>query len=824
MKPKIGRYVVTVIVILLAFARIWLQMYDMQVLNANAYVTNAESKTTKTITLTGKRGTIYDANLIPLAYDKLAYDVQFYRDPSKTSAEDRAAYTQVIWETIQLIEANGKSTIDGFWLEKGEDGKWHFNTGTENEAVAAKRISQWRGNFYLSEAYYPEQVLFDTLCENYSVPKGLSEEDKVKILTVWQQSRMYNYLSVPVTIAYNVGYETVAEIEARSNELKGISIQESTTRVYPKGPVAAHVVGYISKISGQDTLKSYLERGYPNDAQVGMTGIESSMEDQLSPNLAKRQGKRVVEINNRGKIIREIEYQAPVDGNDVVLTLDTQLQEVMENALEANIKAINAGQQQIMQTAEWRRLNREELIKYELQGKEVETAKTGAAVAMDPYSGRVYALASYPSYDLTMFEGGTVDLDMWRELQNDERNPMYNRAISARDTPGSIFKLCTALGSLSEGVLTLDERISDMSPFTKTGDTSHQPSCWIGRSNRGKHANQTIVEGLKNSCNYFFFECGFRLGSDKLTKWAALLGLTSRTGIELPSESTSFVGNQLMLYDSNRAIDDQYTSKPYYAAFVIKRKLREIGVDRGIAYDEDRLNRVAKEMLDLVNQEGTKEEWIPQIRQLLLEEMNIPARYISNHFLVNEFYSYIQDLRWTASETIQAAIGQSITEVTPIAVSRYVSTIANGGTVYDAQVIDKIISPTGEVVLQREPGVVNRLSGVSRYIAAIQEGMKEVTSVENDGTAAQQFAKAGDLHIAAKTGTAQRSDVDIENNSWLITYAPYEDPQIVVVVYIQNGYAGARSASTAIKTIRYFQEQRKKTEDASVPKPNAIAK
>ncbi len=804
--------------ILLVFAVVFFKMYDMLVASGESYAQQAASKTTRSITLTGMRGTIYDSNMTPLAYDKRSYNVQFYRDPTLSSDENRAEYTNAILDAIRLIESNGKKTITGFWLEKGADGAWHFNTGTDNPTAAAKREEQWRANFYLTGV--PEDQLFQKLCENYAIP-DISDEEKVKVLTVWQQSRMYNYLSQPVTIAYNVDFETVSEIEVRANDLPGITIAESSTRVYPKKTLAAHTIGYIAKISGDEAMEAYKEKGYANDALVGQTGIEYSMEDQLTPYITYRQGKRVVEVNNRGKIIREISYQAPLDGNDAILTIDTQLQAVMEENLEKNINYIRAEQDALVKSYAWKKANQEELRKYAAAGKEVQTAQTGAMIAIDPHTGKVLAMASYPGFDLSMFSEG-VDPAVWNELVSDARNPLYNRVVSTRDTPGSIFKLVTALGSLMEGKLTLDEEITDKGPFKGT-DLSYQPSCWISPGQRYKHANQTVIDGIKNSCNYFFFTVGYRMGSEKLTKWAALLGLTSRTGIELPNESTSFVGNQLMLYDSDRAIDKQYTSKPIYSAYMIKKALKRIGDDRGIEYDEERTDQVTKQLLDVVTTEGDKSTWPGKIQKILLEEMNLPSRYISNHFLVNEFYYYINDLRWTSNETIMAAIGQSITQVTPAAIARYVAAICNGGTVYDLHVLDKVVSPSGNVILEKEPTVVNHISGAKSYLAAIQEGMKEVTSVENDGTAASYFSKSN-AYIAAKTGTAQRTNLDVENNSWLVAYAPYNaDPEIVVISYIQNGYAGAKSAPGVIRTIEYYLNSLKKTDTATVAQADRLA-
>lgn len=229
-------------------------------------------------------------------------------------------------------------------------------------------------------------------------------------------------------------------------------------------------------------------------------------------------------------------------------------------------------------------------------------------------------------------------------------------------------------------------------------------------------------------------------------------------------------------------------------------------------------------ILDLVNQEGTKEEWNQPIREILMEQMNLPSSYIQSHYMVNTFVSYINDLRWTASETVMAAIGQSITQITPVAAARYVSAVANGGTVYDAQIVDKIVSPSGEIVVEKEPVVANRITGAADYLAAIQAGMQDVTDPDAGGTASSRFAKAK-YAPAAKTGTAQRSDIDIENNSWLVTYAPKTGtPEIVVVVYIQNGYAGSYSSSTAIATIDYYLDSiYEKSDTLTVPQANTLA-
>ena len=189
---------------------------------------------------------------------------------------------------------------------------------------------------------------------------------------------------------------------------------------------------------------------------------------------------------------------------------------------------------------------------------------------------------------------------------------------------------------------------------------------------------------------------------------------------------------------------------------------------------------------------------------------------------LNTINTYLNDLKWTPTETIMVGIGQSITQVTPIAVARYVSAIANNGTVYDAQIIDKVIDAQGNVVLEKQPVIANQIITSQAYFDAIHEGMREVTAVENDGTAADQFKNAR-YKIAAKTGTAQRTDLDLENNAWLVTYAPADDPKIVVVVYIQNGYAGAYASQAAITTIEYYLDSLNYTEPVTVQTDDSLA-
>lgn len=811
-KPEMHRYFIqrTLIlagILLVVFGAIFIRLGYMVRVGGDTYSETASTKATKSIALYGRRGTIYDANLVPLAYDRTSYDVTFYRNPSRTKDSDREAYTQVLLKVIQLVEANGKSTVNDFWMKKDENGKWVFSSGSESETVEAKRKEQWRSNFSLSKN--DEANWFKTLCDKYFIPANLDDDMKVKILALWQESRMNNYNSTPCTIATDVGFQTVSEIEVRSMELDGIEISESTSRVYPQGTTACHIIGYVSKIS-TNALEEYRAKGYPNDALIGSDGIERSLEDQLSPYISYRQGQRVIERNTRGKVVRELDYVAPTDGNSVVLTIDVDLQNVMREALVDNIEYIRGMQEETVASDRWQRRKADILAQYAEEEREISYANSGALVAMDPNSGRVLGMVSYPDYDLSYFNGGVISLSDWDKIR-EGNDPLYNRAISTKDSPGSIFKLVTALAALSEGKTTLEERIDCLGSFGLT-DPSHPSKCWT--TDTSKHQNQTVVEALKNSCNFYFYTMGYRLGSAKIYKWAAALGLTSKTNIELPGETTSFVGNQSMLYDPDVAIEDQYTAKPQLAANAIRRLIDKIGKERNIEYSQERIDEVVKKLLDIAVSYDTKYDWRRPIREILLYDLNLPVDYIVANYIGNTITTYIQELQWTPNESIMLAIGYSITQVSPIAVARYTAAIANGGTVYDAQIVDKIIAPDGTVVLDKQPVVANRIQTNEAYFAAIKRGMEDVTSPEENGTAAKFYE--GIDYIAAKTGTSQRTLLDVENNAWQVAYAPKEDPQIVVVAYVQNGYQGAYTSQMIRTTIEYYLTHMNRTENANL--------
>jgi len=808
------RFRLIYLIFFILFVVIAMQLSNLQIENGEQYESSAQDRATKTLALTGSRGSIYDANGVVMAYDQVCYNVTFYREPGNNSSAARKVYSDAIWQAICLIEENGGTVIDDFAVYLDENGAWALNFNTESEEIFAAREELWRKNFYITDMEkYPTQVLFDTLCQWYCVPEELDYESRHKILSVWQEMQMHAFLGNPIVIAENVSFETVAKLSALKADLSGIDIQQDTQRVYPLGETAAHIIGYMGKMQSEETLALYKAMGYSSDDTIGITGIESTMEQELSANMSFRRGSQIVEVDANGAATQVLSYQPASNGNNVILTIDLEFQRVVEKALADNIEATR-----VIQHAEYE-ANQEEYDALVAQrgGSPIKYAQTGAAVVMEVDSGRVLALASAPSYDLSLFEGG-ISTENYQMLIGDERSPLFNKAISSRETPGSVFKMVTALAGLEEQVITETEIINDEGRYDKY-DAVNGPRCWT--SVPTQHSDQTVLEAIRNSCNYYFYEVADRLGIDRLSLWTTQLGLTLKTNVELTGESTGVVGSQSTLYDPEKTLAQQGS-----AAKTVENNLRAllvgVGDELGRAYDEERIDRVVESLMQLVGTYSQQEQLDP-IRDILLSELGLTSADISQRYLVNQVASYINDLRWTPTQTIMTGIGQAITQVTPIAVARYISAIANGGTVYEANIVDRVVSDDGRTVMQSEPTVISELGDISDSLKIIQNGMHGVTSQEDHGTAYKHFVdyKYTD-QIGAKTGTAQVSRIDLENHSWFVAYAPFDDPQIAVVVFIPNGYSGASSAPAIKDIIEYYLDKAQIQRDESIYLPGVL--
>lgn len=665
----------------------------------------------------------------------------------------------------------------------------------------------------------PEEI-YNYMRRLYQIPEEMSYEEARKVLSIWQEVQLMTYRAyVPVTIAYDVSVETVAEVETRSMELEGMSTAEGSVRVYPKLTLAAHSIGYMGKMTNAETVEAMVAKGYSMDDTIGISGIEASMEGYLNGNETDHQGKQEVEVSSSGKVIRVLNTQPAVDGDDVVLTLDMELQQVATQALQKNIENVRAEQERILS---------ENLETYQKKAKDndvsnIKLAETGSVVVMDIKTGEVLAIDSNPSYDLNLFTGG-ISTEDYKSLSEDPRLPLFNRAIASKTMPGSIFKMSIALAGLEEGVVTIDEEIDDEGPYTKyTTTTVGAPRCWVNPY-YSRHADCDVVKALEVSCNYYFFTVADRLGIDLINKWCSKLGLDTLTGIEIPGETAGQIGGQKVLFDNTKENIGTGVARLVFNQLV--RQLRGYCEKLEKEVDDAALETCAEKLLRIIDDREVS-EWKSDILRIMREDLGIAETVTNNNYWHAEIYSILLELRWNPNQTVRTGIGQAVVSVTPIAVARYMSALLNGGKVYNATIIKRIVDAAGKVVKEEEPQLVEDLGVSAQNLEAIKEGMKKVVSLEDGGTAgtAYQNFKYVD-QVGGKTGSAQVStsenNIDLENTAWHVAFAPYDDPEIVVVVCIPNGKAGSMAVSTAQDIIEFYLDRKYNVAKENIPGTNEL--
>lgn len=815
------RFAILALVLLIMFGLLIKELYALTIIEGESYYLNSQKSSVNTITLRGKRGSIYDRNGLVLAYDETSYNVEFLRDGDKRSNYDSAVYTESLISAIEVIERNGGETIDTCYIKKNEQGELYYDFGTSSEKASISRYRNFcnacgfvipknsDGSEKDTSEWISAEEAYLSLRKSWFIPSDLTFDEAVKVISIRQEVLLNDYKSYePITIAYDVSMAAVAELEML--KLEGISTVKSTVRVYPYGTTAAHILGYCQSLS-EDNLEYYLDLGYARDSMVGVSGIEATMEEYLTGNSTEHHGEIRLRTNANMSVIEVIGRTEPTDGDDVTLSIDLQLQLVTEAALEHVINSINEKQQAKIDP-DGDGVYDGDYAEY----TDIQTAKTGAIVVMDVNTGEVLAMASYPSYDPNWFISGLTPEQAEFLYTNEYASlttPTRNKAISMKLAPGSIFKMCTGFAGLIEGATTLGETISDESPYylrdPETGELilSNPVKCWTTRPDR--HADQTVIEALKNSCNYYFCEIANRLGIDKLQYWASRFGLDSYTGIELTGETAGIIGGQAALYDNTKLHNEQKTSIPLLVFNKLCTMLEGYQHERGVESDRAAIEVCADKLMQL--QDGSLVGKGAAIRTILSEELGIPDGITRSKGWVNEITSLLNELQWKSSYTIRTGIGQSILLVTPVAAVRYAAAIANGGTVYDAHIVSRIIDCDGNTVLKVEPRVKNRIEAPEEYWDAIRRGMAGVVSPEDGGTAAsafsEEFAEMGYLErISGKTGSAQVGNVtiDIQNTSWFVAFAPNDAPEIAICVCIPNGLSGSSSAGAIEEILTYY--------------------
>ena len=307
--------------------------------------------------------------------------------------------------------------------------------------------------------------------------------DPASIAEIVERNRHYPS-SRPIVVVQDASLAQVAAVTARKVELPGLVVEQVPTRHYPAATSGAHALGYVGEVTGVQLSLDHFE-GLRSGDIVGHAGIEYTYNAELMG----MDGSRHVIVNSRGREIETIREIAPIEGRQLQLTIDLDLQRAAEEAFEA-------------------------------------AGFDGSAVVMDPVSGEVLALVSRPAYDPNAFASG-IDAAAWTALTGDPLNPLQNRALRGRYAPGSTFKIVVAIAALEEGVVTPEEEM-----------VCPGGGVFYGRffACHSTHGAVDMERALARSCNTYFYRLGQQLGVDRIHKWATALGLGRLSGIDLPHE------------------------------------------------------------------------------------------------------------------------------------------------------------------------------------------------------------------------------------------------------------------------------------------------
>lgn len=329
--------------------------------------------------------------------------------------------------------------------------------------------------------------------------KGVAEtlDRLARIIPIYphQRSRVLREVKrkrpfVPINVVENLTWEQFARVNVQLPDLPGVQPDVGEGRFYPKGAETAHIVGYVSSVSEADlTGDPLLELpGF----RIGKNGVEKVFDESLRG----KAGNSHMEVNAYGRVIRELARQDGQPGNDVVLTVDTNLQEKIARRL---------------------------------------ADESAAAVVMDIHQGEILAMVSSPSFDPNAFNLG-LSAKAWRTLVRHPRHPLVNKAIAGQYPPGSTFKMIVALAALEAGVAGPGHRVF-CKGVIKLGNTKFH--CW--RNRYGGHGWVDMKQGIAQSCDIYFYDLARRLGVDRIGAMARRFGLGETFGIELTGEKAGLV-------------------------------------------------------------------------------------------------------------------------------------------------------------------------------------------------------------------------------------------------------------------------------------------
>jgi len=762
-------------------------LYDITITNGDAYYKKSINNRIKEIETNAKRGDIYDRNGQILATSQIGFAIEL-----NSSVVPTDNFSEIIISIYDLLEKQGEAhlefpifiengiykyrfdeSIKNWLVDNGYDNSWTAQAvfddirsanyiNPELSAYEAYRMLYNQGKYLpisTSKMLFLEEIYKTTFLKMYGLdPKisaeeafkkirsrsdfkidsAYSDEDAYKILIVKHIIKEQGYLKYePIKLAGSVSKETAVLVQERGYEFPGLSVTYETIRTYPNKSTAAHILGYMGKIATEAEIQSYItEGGYNRNQVIGKTGIEGNYESDLYG----ENGSKYIEVDVYGKYVADVDEVAygleskdAVSGDDIYLTIDLDLQKVLETSLEKALLNLQTGG---IYDSPWGNY----------QYEKYANAESAAGIVVNVKTGEVLASASYPSYDLNLFSTG-INQEDWNALNPvNKRNPLaarplFNNVTMMAVQPGSIYKMITGYSALEQGLDPYQKIYSD--GFVEIG--SQRFGCWYWNDYGSKHGPTDFFKAIEVSCNYYFFNIAsgkdhyrnvplnFEMNPTIMTEYSKLFGLDEKTGVEISEVSLGLPDPEKKKKTIMALLSSQlyFIAKNYFPVEIVE--------------DEEKLDALVDNIVGWSDENPSRPEIINRLYKLGSSEDAALTERLADIIK----YDYFNLMKWYESDTLNLSIGQGDHTYTPIQIARYIATIANGGYLNELSLVKQI----GAQVVNKNVNVTESFdkSGNLEYV---KQAMLQVTKGTSSSVA--RIFKTFPIDVAGKTGTAQK--------------------------------------------------------------------
>ena len=927
------------------------RLFQLQIVNGEDYLENFKLSIRKERELPSTRGNIYDRNGKLLAYNELAYSVTIEDIYESGNSNKNNELNATLLQVIKILEENGDSIVSDFKIYLNSDGEYAYNvSGTQLNRFIADVYGVRRTNDLKEEQKTSTaQELIDVLARRYGIGQrtdpedsdtfvpgmGYTKEEVLQLVTLRYAMGLNSYQKyLPTTIANDVSEESVAVIRENQENLPGIDIAENTVRKYENGPYFSHIIGYTGTISQEelDTLNNnpdsedYASSSNPMEYSlsdtIGKLGIEKYMDRYLQG----VKGNEVVYVDNVGREISTDSHTDPIAGDNVYLTIDADLQEVIYNILEQRIAGIlldkirpvkeyvageNASASNIItpiydvynalfannvidipSLAEDDATETEKAVYQTFLSKQEEVLDrlryemTSSDTAYQDLTAEYQEYESYiintllPNQNILQIQdtsdetylkwareetisiqeflrytisAGWIDTSsleiegqyadseevyaklvefILAELDNTQFNKKMYKYMLLDDqiTPRQVCQLL-----IDQEVINIsDERIQALetgaiSPYNfmlslienleitpaQLALDPYSASCVLTDVNTGEvlalvsypsYDNNRLANGI--DAEYYARVSSGEDLSRPMWNYATQMRTAPGSTFKMVSATAAYmegVANTSTIHNCNGYFD-KFTDRVFrcwiapsgHGNMNMQNAIRNscnvyfynVGYELGLQGDtynsQYGIERLAKyaDMYGLSEKSGIEiEESEPQVS----DELSVPS-----------------------------AIGQGTHNYTTVGLARYVTSVANSGTVFQLSLLDKVTDYNDNLIADYTPEVRNQVELPDEVWDAIHTGMRGV--VED-----KAYFNDMEVNAAGKTGTAQEV-TNRPNHALFVGYAPYENPEIAISIRIANGYSSDYAAQTAQEIIKYYYDRDKEeilTEKAT--KPGAIS-